>query len=170
MKVKSKNLEEICRPIAEYLKNNYDPHCTIIITDTQIKLVRDEIGIPVETAHEVPVQEQSNRFFSSTSNGICYGPLIKKERTDEFKKVISPNWEAQNHIKQIYVLKFKLNKNEYFLTDLKGTLSKNIKDSLIIFDYNTANLIGGTIEYMIEQKIDIVASCDILQLAIPILF
>ncbi|WP_297429581.1 hypothetical protein [Clostridium sp.] len=54
-------LEEICKPVVEYLKKNYDPHCTVVITDSHIKLVRDEIGIPVlekGTAHEVPVQEQ----------------------------------------------------------------------------------------------------------------
>ncbi|WP_315080833.1 hypothetical protein [uncultured Clostridium sp.] len=53
-----KNLEEICKPVVDYLKKNWDPHCTVVITDSQIRLVRDEIGIPVGTAQEVPVQEQ----------------------------------------------------------------------------------------------------------------
>lgn len=41
-----KTLEEICTPVVDYIKKNWDPHCTVIITDSQIKLVRDEIGIP----------------------------------------------------------------------------------------------------------------------------
>lgn len=43
-----KKLEELCKPIAEYLKQNYDPHCSIIISDSYIKLVRDEIGISIK--------------------------------------------------------------------------------------------------------------------------
>jgi hypothetical protein len=62
---KMKELEQLCRPVANYLKNNWDPHCTVVITDGHIKLVRDEIGIPVRTAQEVPVQEQSLINFSS---------------------------------------------------------------------------------------------------------
>lgn len=72
------NLEKICKPVAKYLRNNYDPHCTIIITDTQIKLVRDEIGIPVES-----VQEQSQKFIPEDSNGVCVDltPCKCKEET-----------------------------------------------------------------------------------------
>lgn len=43
-----KNLENVCSPVVDYLKKYYDPHCTIVITDSRIKLVRAEIGIPVE--------------------------------------------------------------------------------------------------------------------------
>ncbi|NFS61085.1 hypothetical protein FDF00_09010, partial [Clostridium botulinum] len=45
-----KKIEEVCKPVVDYLKKNYDPHCTVVITDSQIRLVRDEIGIPVRTA------------------------------------------------------------------------------------------------------------------------
>lgn len=47
MKEKIKALEEVSKPVADYLKSNFDPHCTVIITDSHIRLVRDEIGIPV---------------------------------------------------------------------------------------------------------------------------
>lgn len=43
------DLEKICKPISEYLINSYDPHCSIIISDNQIKLIRTEIGIPVKS-------------------------------------------------------------------------------------------------------------------------
>jgi len=51
-------LKEICKPIVEWLKENYGPYYTVVITDEHIRIVRDEVGIPIETAQEVPVQEQ----------------------------------------------------------------------------------------------------------------
>ncbi|WP_252224646.1 MULTISPECIES: helix-turn-helix transcriptional regulator [unclassified Clostridium] len=63
-----KKLEEVCKPVVDYLKKNYDPHCTVVITDSQMRLVRDEIGIPVGTAQEVPVQEQSKEIVIDISN------------------------------------------------------------------------------------------------------
>lgn len=70
-----KKLEELCKPIAEYLKQNHDPYCSVIISDSHIKLLRDEIGIPIlesemkkmnefkkEVAQAVPVQEQLNKI------------------------------------------------------------------------------------------------------------
>ena len=43
------DLEEIYKPVSEYLIKNYDPHCSIIISDNQIKLIRTEIGMPVKS-------------------------------------------------------------------------------------------------------------------------
>ncbi|NFN14645.1 hypothetical protein FDB56_06955 [Clostridium botulinum] len=63
-----KKLEEVCKPVVDYLKKNYDPHCAVVITDSQIRLVRDEIGIPIGTAQEVPVQEQSKEIVIDISN------------------------------------------------------------------------------------------------------
>ncbi|NFH02198.1 hypothetical protein FC831_18380, partial [Clostridium botulinum] len=66
-----KKLEEVCKPVVDYLKKNYDPHCTVVITDSQIRLVRDEIGIPVGTAQEVPIQEQEPIVFHIDSEIIA---------------------------------------------------------------------------------------------------
>lgn len=44
-----KTLEDICKPVVDYLKNNYNPHCTVIITNNQIKLVEDKISVPVRS-------------------------------------------------------------------------------------------------------------------------
>lgn len=41
------SLEKICKPVVDYLKDNYNPHCTVVITDSQVKLVEDKIGIPI---------------------------------------------------------------------------------------------------------------------------
>ncbi|AKA68499.1 hypothetical protein [Clostridium scatologenes] len=43
------SLKKICTPVCDYLKDNYNPHCTVIITDNEIKLVEDKICIPVRS-------------------------------------------------------------------------------------------------------------------------
>jgi len=43
---KINEIEKLCAPILEYLEENYNPHCTIIINSDGIKLVIDEISIP----------------------------------------------------------------------------------------------------------------------------
>lgn len=42
-----KELQEISKPILEFLKNNYNPHTTVIISEDGIKVVSDEINIPI---------------------------------------------------------------------------------------------------------------------------
>lgn len=44
---KIKELQEISKPILEFLKNNYNPHTTVIISEDGIKVVSDEINIPI---------------------------------------------------------------------------------------------------------------------------
>lgn len=44
---KIKELEEITKPIIEFLKNNYNPHTTVVISEDSIKVVSDEISIPI---------------------------------------------------------------------------------------------------------------------------
>lgn len=46
---KTKELEILCKPIAKYLKENYDPYVNIIITDSNIRVIRDIKGIPHNT-------------------------------------------------------------------------------------------------------------------------
>lgn len=41
-------LLEMCKPLVEFLKKHYDPHCTIIISYDCVKVVRDEEGAPVK--------------------------------------------------------------------------------------------------------------------------
>lgn len=40
-------LKALAEPIAEYLLKNYNPHCTVIITTEHVKIVSDELGIPL---------------------------------------------------------------------------------------------------------------------------
>lgn len=44
-----KKLEEVCKPVVDYLKENYSPHSTAVITDSRIRLMKDEIGIPIRS-------------------------------------------------------------------------------------------------------------------------
>lgn len=43
---KIKELEEISKPILEFVKKNYNPHTTVVISEDYIKVVSDEISIP----------------------------------------------------------------------------------------------------------------------------
>lgn len=43
-----KEFEELAKPISEFIIKHYDPHTTVIITDGHAKVVRDDIGVPIE--------------------------------------------------------------------------------------------------------------------------
>ncbi len=48
MKEKIEALKELSKPLVDYLRENYDPYCEVVISATHIRLVRDEIGISVK--------------------------------------------------------------------------------------------------------------------------
>lgn len=70
---KMDKLEELCRPISDYLRDNYCPYDSIVITDDRIRLVRDEIGIPVERDSEVEDELDNlyNKLFKELSEDVC---------------------------------------------------------------------------------------------------
>lgn len=39
-------LEKLAKPLVDYLRNNYNPHTTIVITDERVVVVEDVMGIP----------------------------------------------------------------------------------------------------------------------------
>lgn len=41
-------IKETCQPVIDYLKAHFNPHCTVIITNEQIKIVSDELCIPTK--------------------------------------------------------------------------------------------------------------------------
>ena len=47
MEEKIKELKKIANPIINYIKENYNPHTTVIIGEDSIKVVTDEISIPL---------------------------------------------------------------------------------------------------------------------------
>ncbi|APM37329.1 hypothetical protein [Clostridium kluyveri] len=44
-----KSLEKVCKPVVDYIRDNYNPHVTVVITDSQIKLLEDKMSIPIES-------------------------------------------------------------------------------------------------------------------------
>lgn len=58
-KKKIADLEELCKPIIEYLKENSDPYAEVTITNEHIKVKRDIMSIPV-AATEHKKQKQEN--------------------------------------------------------------------------------------------------------------
>lgn len=44
-----KKLELLCIPIIKYLNKNYDPYCEVVITNSRVRLIRDELGILVQS-------------------------------------------------------------------------------------------------------------------------
>lgn len=46
MRVDSQKLEELARPLVEYLRNNLHPHASIVVTDEQVQVVETTLSIP----------------------------------------------------------------------------------------------------------------------------
>lgn len=45
---KFKEFEEVCKPVIDYLRKNYNPMCKVIISDGFCEVVSSEIGLPNE--------------------------------------------------------------------------------------------------------------------------
>jgi len=57
---KIKELQEISKPILEFLKNNYNPHTAVVISESGIKVVSDEISIPLIIHDDMNANEKYN--------------------------------------------------------------------------------------------------------------
>ena len=42
-----KKIEQIAKPLIDFIKQNYNPHTSIVINEDSIKVVTDEINIPL---------------------------------------------------------------------------------------------------------------------------
>ena len=73
---KMDKLEELCRPISDYLRENYCPHDSVVITDDKIRLVRDEMSIPVDRdceedeEYKIPFSKALEEYLDSIEKGI----------------------------------------------------------------------------------------------------
>lgn len=76
MTVNQKKLEELCKPVIEYLTENCDPYVEITITSEHIKVRRDIMSIPTTaTEHkEQPLccEHGANDFTLEDSSGTKY--------------------------------------------------------------------------------------------------
>lgn len=48
-----KELEELAKPLSDYLKSHYHPHTTIVVTDERVTVVEDVDSIKIEDAREI---------------------------------------------------------------------------------------------------------------------
>lgn len=44
---KLSELEQISKPLIDFIKENYNPHTSVVINEDSIKVVTDEINIPL---------------------------------------------------------------------------------------------------------------------------
>ncbi|MFR7544577.1 MAG: hypothetical protein ACLUWN_01320 [Clostridia bacterium] len=42
-----KKIKQIAKPLIDFIKQNYNPHTSIVINEDSIKVVTDEINIPL---------------------------------------------------------------------------------------------------------------------------
>lgn len=47
--VEFNKLTDLCKPVIDFIKQNYDQYTEIVITDDFIKVKNTSIGIPVQT-------------------------------------------------------------------------------------------------------------------------
>lgn len=45
---KFEEVSKACEPLIEYLRDNYDPHTHVVVSSDSVKVLRDELGIPIE--------------------------------------------------------------------------------------------------------------------------
>lgn len=48
MENKTEELKIITKPIVDFLKENYNPHTTIVITNDYVKVLSDAMGVPIK--------------------------------------------------------------------------------------------------------------------------
>lgn len=55
-----------------------------------------------------------------------------------------------------------MNKQKYYITDLSGSLSRNIMDSMLFFNEFSAESYAGTVEHLIEEVTGLIATVRVL--------
>lgn len=64
----------------------------------------------------------------------------------------------------VYVLSIDLNKQKYYVMDLKGSLSRSISDSMLFLYESIAESYAGPIEHLIEEKTEEIATIRVIKL------
>ena len=55
-------------------------------------------------------------------------------------------------MKKIYILQIKLDTKKYYVTDLQGSMSRSIQDSMLFINELVAESYAGPIEHLVETK------------------
>lgn len=66
--------------------------------------------------------------------------------------------------REIFILNVCLGNKKYYVTDLEGSLSRSIQDSMLIFNEKVAESYSGTIEHLVEEKTKGIATISIMQM------
>ena len=63
----------------------------------------------------------------------------------------------------VYVLQANINGEKYCVTDLRGSLSRNIMDSMLFWDEVSAASYAGPVESLIEERANRIATIKALR-------
>lgn len=47
-----KDLETLCQPLVSYLRENYNPYCSIVITSSGIRVDESIVSIPIDREND----------------------------------------------------------------------------------------------------------------------
>lgn len=64
----------------------------------------------------------------------------------------------------VYVLSIDLNKQKYYVMDLKGSLSRSISDSMLFLYESIAESYAGPVEHLVEEKTEEIATIRVIKL------
>ena len=74
MNKKLDELQKLAIPLKEYLEKNYDQHCAVIVECDGVKIIRDEMYLPMVTVNRPPeefIPEDSRGKFLNTKGTRC---------------------------------------------------------------------------------------------------
>ena len=63
-KDKLEQLETLARPLIDLLREQYNPHCQIIIESDRVRIVEDVVGVPVK--EDIEIKETNGDFKGLT--------------------------------------------------------------------------------------------------------
>ena len=71
MDKKFEELQRICEPVVQYIRENYDPHTQIVVTDDSVTVMQKKIGVPFAL-----VNDSTNGIHTDDGVGIS-SPIPK---------------------------------------------------------------------------------------------
>ncbi len=94
--MKNKSLTELyesCKPVLEYLRNNFNPHVSVVITGESIKVVETEISVPIEKCDDQLNKEKGGYKVKSEKTN-----LVEKQFAEEILRIIDVNELSQRQV------------------------------------------------------------------------
>ena len=111
---------------------------------------RDDVKLSTIKALAAALQVDNLLFFPTKKSSKLYNISTK-------------GGEEMVHVLQITIGDMP-NQQKYYLMDLKGSLSRNVVDSMLFFDEVTASSYAGTLEGLVEKKTGAIATVSTVKL------